>query len=386
MRDDVIERLSGEGALGEGHEQLLGGVLEFGRGASHHHRGSVLDPQGASKGGPPGVVHSPDVAAPTETLLLCPCGELSQADSNVCTGCGRLLRAGAAPVAKPVDRVLAQTWRLERKLGAGGMGVVWLATDLSLDRPVAVKMLHPALTDARYLQRLEREAKVLARLDHPALVPVYAVDREQGRPFIVMKFIEGPSLKEVLKAHGRMDRDALKDLAVQLGEALTYLHTRGVVHRDVKPSNIVRTPEGRYVLLDFGLAQPPRSAERLTSPGSPVGTGQYMAPEQVKGEVATHRADLYALAVTLWEAATGERAFAKDGAQAMLQQLVFVPALASEVQADVPRAFAQELQRAMQKDPAQRHADVAAFTARVVSALGAGPHDVTEKVPPGHAR
>ncbi len=200
-------------------------------------------------------------------------------------------------------RRLGDRYLLERRLGHGGMAVVWLATDERLGRPVAVKVLSDTLTAERdYRGRFEREARVAAGLQHPNLVAVYDYDAGQ-RPYLVMEYIEGGDLAARLE---RGEPLAVERLAGELLSALAHIHAAGILHRDIKPQNVLVDRHGAARLSDFGIARP-RDATSLTRTGEVIGTERYLAPEVRAGDPATERSDLYALGVVLADAARGRR-------------------------------------------------------------------------------
>ncbi|MCL4814495.1 MAG: protein kinase [Vicinamibacteraceae bacterium] len=214
---------------------------------------------------------------------------------------------------------LIEHYRLVRPLGAGGMGEVYLAHDLTLDRQVAIKFLPDAMQgDEAARRRLLREAQAAASLDHPAICQVHEIATSQGRSFIVMQFCEGETLADRL-GRGPLSIDQAIDVVSQVCDALAFAHRRGVIHRDIKPQNVMVTADGRVKVLDFGLAKslvaPPfverdgQTHTQLTQAGAPVGTAAYMAPEQVRGGEVDHRADIFATGVLLFECLTGERPF-----------------------------------------------------------------------------
>ena len=196
-------------------------------------------------------------------------------------------------------------YRLERRLGTGGMATVHLASDLELDRPVAVKLLAPNLAgDAELRERFVREARIAARLAHPNVVAVYDAGEQDGTPYIVMECVDGETLAELLRREGRLEPDRAVDLARQACAGLADAHEAGLVHRDVKPGNLLLRRDGMVKIADFGIA---RAAEttRLTLDGTILGTAAYLAPEQATGEDVTPAADVYSLGAILYECLTG---------------------------------------------------------------------------------
>ena len=199
-------------------------------------------------------------------------------------------------------KLLNDRYRLERKLGSGGMAIVWLARDEKLDRPVAVKVLSDVLASAEgYRQRFDREARTAANLSHPNLVSVYDYEAEGERPYLVMEYVAGETLAERI-ARSRLGGQAAERLARELLGALGAIHGAGVVHRDVKPANVLIDDKGEAHLTDFGIAQT-ADATSLTNTGHVIGTKGYMAPEVFEGEEASARSDLYSCGVLLRESA-----------------------------------------------------------------------------------
>ena len=210
-----------------------------------------------------------------------------------------------------VGGLVAGRFRLERPLGHGGMGAVYLAHHTALDREVAIKVLPVELSaEASFAKRFEREARSMARMDHPHIVRVYDFGRTQdGHPYFVMEFIDGCDLHHLIQ-NGKIDVPQALQIVTQICDALSYAHSMGIVHRDIKPSNVLIDRQGRVKIADFGLARPmeERKAESsaLTQSGSVLGTLEYMAPEQLMGKPADHRADIYALGVLIYELLTGD--------------------------------------------------------------------------------
>jgi len=197
--------------------------------------------------------------------------------------------------------LVAGRYRLERILGTGGMASVWLARDERLGRPVAVKLLSDSLAhDESYLSRFRREARLAAGLSHPNLVKVYDFGGEEERPYLVMEYVEGGTLASRIDGGTAQELDPDR-LTRELLGALDHIHSAGIVHRDIKPGNVLIAPDGSARVTDFGIARP-EDATRLTSTGLVVGTRDYIAPEVLRGEAATVRSDLYSCAMVLQEA------------------------------------------------------------------------------------
>ena len=197
--------------------------------------------------------------------------------------------------------LVAGRYRLERILGTGGMASVWLARDERLGRPVAVKLLSDSLAhDESYLHRFRREARLAAGLSHPNLVTVYDFGDQDERPYLVMEYVEGGTLAERIAGGTAQELDPGR-LARELLDALDHIHSAGIVHRDIKPGNVLIAPDGSARVTDFGIAQP-EGATRLTGTGLVVGTRNYIAPEVLRGDPATVRSDLYSCAMVIQEA------------------------------------------------------------------------------------
>jgi len=259
-------------------------------------------------------------------------------------------------------------YRVLRRLGAGGMGEVYLAFDTKLEREVALKVLPTALADSDRLARLEREARAAAALKHPNIVTLYAIEEAGGLPFLVMELVEGETLRQRIPPTG-FELEELLRLAVPLVDAVAAAHARGVTHRDLKPDNVMVTWDGHLKILDFGLAklrapqtgavdtaaETPFPDETATREGMAVGTPGYMAPEQIRGQRADARADVFALGLLLFEAATGRHPFAADDPAARtLAILRDAPLVLSRLRPDLPRELERLLERCLEKDPNRR--------------------------------
>ena len=284
----------------------------------------------------------------------CPaCGEASGTEKTV---------ARASDSAEIIDG----KWAVEKKLGAGGMGSVFLCRDLELGRRVAIKMMSAAFIDnAELVNRFEREARMMARLDHPNLVPVYAVGRREKTPFIVMKYLEGRTLGEVLDEKHRLSGAELLSVVKQLCEGLQFVHDQKVVHRDLKPANVFVSPTGHVTLLDLGVAHD--TENRLTRTGMMVGTPRYMAPEQILGKPVSAASDLYSLGFSAYDLMCGpnfEELFPGLNAKGRNQQVAWMMWHAApdrrlpevgRVLEGVPPDLAKVVQKLTQKDQALRY-------------------------------
>lgn len=262
---------------------------------------------------------------------------------------------------------LGDRYSIERELGRGGMGAVYLARDRTLDRPVALKVLPPefaAVADLR--ERFLRETRLAAGFSHPNIVPVYAVEESATRLAFAMAFVEGESLASRVLRDGPLSRRDTVRLLQDVGYALAYAHGRGVVHRDIKPDNImIERATGRALVMDFGIARaitPLQDNAGLTRVGEVVGTPEYMSPEQASGDHVDGRSDLYSLGLVAFFATTGRTAMADESTQRVLvrQLTVPVPALAG-LRPDLPRALTDVVDRCCAKDPADRFANAEAL-------------------------
>ncbi len=266
-------------------------------------------------------------------------------------------------------------------LGAGGMAEVYLAKDEELGRLVAVKLVHARhRTDARFRERLAREAKAAARLTHPNIVPVFDLGEAEGAPYIAMEFVEGRNLKEHLRRRGRLSPKRAVDYTQQILAALGYAHAHGIIHRDVKPQNILVTEDDRLKLTDFGIAKAVDSD--LTETGSLIGTADYLSPEQILGGPATIASDLYAVGVVLYELLTGELPFSGETPLSVaLKHVHEQPTPPSQVAGDgeteIPAALEQVVLCALAKAPAERYESAHDF-AGALAEVATGPRDTAD--------
>jgi serine/threonine-protein kinase len=244
--------------------------------------------------------------------------------------------------------------RIEAVAGRGGMGIVYRATQLSLGRPVALKLITPDRAgDPGFRERFERESRIAAAIDHPNVIPVYAAGEEGGHLYLVMRYVQGTDLQHLLARERTVPPARAASIALQIGAALDAAHAVGLVHRDVKPANVLLSREHAY-LADFGLSQVVGSDTRLTSTGQWIGTVDFMAPEQFEGGEADARADVYALGCVLYDALTGSVPYPRGTVPAtMIAHLQEEPPRPSEHGA--PDGFDRVIARALAKDPAERY-------------------------------
>ncbi len=270
-------------------------------------------------------------------------------------------------------------YRVEAVAGRGGMGVVYRATQLALDRTVALKIVAPELAgDEDFRERFKRESRIAASIEHPNVIPVHEAGEADGVLFISMRYVEGTDLRELLALRGPLEPERTVRIVGQVAEALDAAHARGLVHRDVKPANVLIGDRGgmeHVYLTDFGLSKQSSSQSGLTKTGQWVGTLDYIAPEQIEGRPVDARTDVYALGCVLYQALTGEVPFVRDSEVSKLWAHISEPPPApSHRRPGVPPALDAVVVRAMAKDPAQRHrtAGELAAEARVALAGAAG--------------
>src|ERR1700734_701386 len=259
--------------------------------------------------------------------------------------------------------VIDGRYRVSARLGSGGMADVYLAHDTLLGRQVALKLLHHRFAeDQEFVERFRREASSAAGLSHPNVVAVFDRGEWDGTYYIAMEYLPGRSLKAVVREHGPLSPSDATDIVVQILLAVRFAHRRGIIHRDIKPHNVILDEEGRAKVTDFGIAR--AGASDMTLTGSIMGTAQYLSPQQAQGHVVSGASDLYSIGVILYELLTGVVPFDGETAVAIaFKQVSAQPRPPSEANPAVPPALDAVVLRAMAKDPAQRYADADEFIA-----------------------
>ncbi len=254
------------------------------------------------------------------------------------------------------EELLGRRYRILSRVGEGGMAEVYRARDSVLNRIVAIKVLRPQFaSDEEFVERFRREAQAAASLSHPNIVSIYDVGQDGDRYYIVMEYVSGRSLKDLIREQGPLSPDRAAWIASQILAALDHAHKNNIVHRDIKPHNILVTPEGRVKVTDFGIARA-TSTSALTETGTIIGTVNYFSPEQARGEAAGVGSDIYSLGVVLYEMLTGRVPFRGDTPIAIaLQHLQNTAIPPSELSPRVPRDLDRVVMKALEKDPSRRY-------------------------------
>jgi len=280
-------------------------------------------------------------------------------------------------------------YRIEDPIASGGMGIVYHATQLALDRPVAVKLITPDhAEDPEFRERFKTESKIAASIEHPNVIPVYEAGDDDGLLFISMRLVDGVDLEQVLANTGPLEPRRAVRLIAQVGAALDAAHARGLVHRDVKPANVLLTvdePEHAY-LTDFGVSKQVGVNTHLTNAGQWVGTLDYLSPEQIRGDEVGPAADTYMLAGMLYHCLTGQPPFVRDSQAAILWAHMSAPVpAAGSLRPGLPEALDRVLARGLAKDPAARYRSAGELAAACAEAVGLEPAPVPVSAPPGAA-
>lgn len=248
-------------------------------------------------------------------------------------------------------------YQIEGKLGQGGMATVYRAYHPALERYVAIKVLHSVFAaDEAFIRRFRREARLVAQLDHPNIVPIYDFAEQNGHPYLVMRWVEGETLRERL-SRGMLHKVEIAQVAAAVANALDYAHAQGVLHRDVKPSNIMIGKDGRIAITDFGLARLAEAGESTLSQNMMLGTPQYISPEQARGNgELDKRADIYSLGVVLFELVCGRVPFQSETSYTLVHDHIFTPPpKAGELNGRVPASMEVILKKALAKNPTERY-------------------------------
>jgi eukaryotic-like serine/threonine-protein kinase len=315
----------------------------------------------------------------TERSGRCPrCNTPTTAGLRFCPTCGLRLGAPDAGAGPPVDPFLARVraallneYDVVREIGRGGMAVVFLAQDLRLPRRVALKVMLPELSYSSVMpQRFVGEARTAAMLDHPNIVPVFHAGEQDGLRYFAMRYIDGCSLERLQRARGPLPVSLACHLVAEIATALDYAHAHGVVHRDVKPANVMLDRRfGRAIVTDFGIA---RVADglRLTGTGLAIGTPEYMSPEQYASEDVTGASDQYALGAVAFQLLTGRPPFVGSQAEVLLAHVREAPAALRTLRPDAPPLIETLVMRMLAKAPGDRWPSLAELAARFNEHVG----------------
>jgi eukaryotic-like serine/threonine-protein kinase len=282
-----------------------------------------------------------------------------------------------------LGEVIAERYELEEIVGTGGMSSVYRAHDRLLERSVALKILHDRYSeDEEYVERFRREARAAARLSHPNIVTVIDRGEQDGRQFIVFEHVAGETLKDVVEREGPLPARRVIELGIEIANALAFAHGNGLVHRDVKPQNVLLNGDGRAKVTDFGIARSQDVEQGMTQTGTVVGTSHYIAPEQARGDPVDEQSDVYSLGAVLYELLTGEVPYPGDNFVAVAMRHLHDPVPdVQERRPDVPSRLAAVVERALQKEPADRFPSMKAFSRALEGCLadleGPGAQDPT---------
>jgi len=284
--------------------------------------------------------------------------------------------------ARTTGDCVADRYELEELVGTGGMSSVYRALDTLLERNVALKILHPHYgDDDEYVERFRREARAVAQLSHPNIVTVIDRGEDDGQQYIVFEYVDGDSLKQLVDRDGPLPARRAAELALQIADALAFAHHSGLVHRDVKPQNVLVTEDGEAKVTDFGIARSLDVEHGVTQTGTVLGTSNYLSPEQARGQTVTPATDVYSLGVVLYELLTGEVPFPGENFVAVaMKHINEPPPSLLQRRPDLPMRLVSTVERALAKDPANRFASMDAFASELracLAELGSPDNDAT---------
>src|SRR5438105_7744838 len=287
-----------------------------------------------------------------------------------------------------LDEVIADRYELEELVGTGGMSSVYKARDRLLERNVALKVLHPHYSDdPEYVERFRREARSVAQLSHPHIVTVIDRGEDGGQQFIVFEYIDGENLKQLIERDGRLPVRRAIELTLEIADALAFAHDHGLVHRDVKPQNVLLTPDGDAKVTDFGIARSLDVERGVTQTGTVLGTSNYLSPEQAAGEPVTPATDVYSLGVVLYELLTGEVPFRGDNLVVVaMKHVTEHPPSLLEQRSDIPLRLALAVEHALEKDPARRFVSMDAFASELRRCLDSDAEQTVIRAAPRRLR
>ena len=300
------------------------------------------------------------------------CNATLGTDARFCARCGSAVPESARGpedlLRRALDAKLGGQYRILRLLGRGGMGAVYLARDLTLEREVAIKVVQPASDAAGMYDRFRREAKMAAKLSHPNIVPLHAFGEVDGMPYFVMGYVRGESLADRMRREGKVPEQEARRIIAEIADALDHAHRQGVVHRDVKPDNVLlEDASGRALLTDFGVARPMNHSESLTQHGGVVGTPHYMSPEQAAGRPGIDgRSDIYSLGVMGYAMVAGRLPFeGTSTADILAKHLTQEPPPLRSLAPSISDSTLQAIEQCLAKDPARRWQDSRALKAAI---------------------
>lgn len=277
-----------------------------------------------------------------------------------------------------IGRMLGNRYEILEQIGGGGMAIVYKGRDTILNRTVTIKLLRPEYTsDDDFVRRFRREAQAVASLSHPNIVSIHDVGREGDMHYLVMEYVDGEDLRSIIKREGRLDPERAVRIARQICDALDHAHENNIVHRDVKPHNILLTRSGRAKLTDFGIARE-AGAATVTTSDTIVGSVHYLSPEQARGEVSDHKSDIYSLGVVLYEMLAGSVPFSGDSPISIaIKHIQNLPDPITKKNPHIPPALELAVMRALQKDPGKRYMSVREMSFYIDGALTGDDGDIT---------